>query len=289
MDDVVCLYHEDCFDGLGAAWAVFKRYPNGRYIPVNYKDPPPEGLSGKHVVIVDFSYDLPVMRELLAIASHVTFLDHHERSDAICAALLAEAYPNLTATYDADRSGATIAWHHFHPEQRCPKIIEHIADRDLWRFQMEGTEAIMQGMGIYPLDLKAWDSVLSAVDHNDPRQEFEFLLSLQKAGDILKLKNQTDIDRIIKQTLRYVNFLGFQQIPMINVPRSIASEALEKLANDHEFALGYYDDPTHRVFSIRSRAKGGMKVNELAEKLGGGGHPTAAGFRVPRDHYAARM
>lgn len=288
-DKVVCLFHKDCFDGMGAAWAVYKRFPKGQYLAVDYIDPFPEDLEGKHVVIVDFSYDLPVMREILKIAKHVTFLDHHERSEEICRALLAEEHPNLTAEYHADRSGATMAWHHFHPERSCPKILEHIADRDLWHFKLEGTETIMQGMGVYPLDLKAWDRVLSAVDHWDARQEYDFLFRLQTAGEILNMKNQTDIDRIIDQTLRYVNFGGFKQIPLINVPRYLASEALNKLAKEHPFAVGYYDSGHHRVFSLRSRKKGGENVNLIAERFGGGGHSFAAGFKVPRTHYAARM
>lgn len=287
--DVVCLFHEDCFDGLGAAWAVFKRYPDGQYLPVDYKNPPPEGLAGKHVVIVDFSYDLPVMREILRVASHVTFLDHHERSESICAGLVAEGHANLTAVYNASQSGATMAWKHFHPGWRCPRILEYIADRDLWQFKYPETEEIMQGMGMYPLELTAWDEVLSPVDHNDPQQEDEFLQRLRIAGSILNVKKRTDVNRIIRQTLRYVTFLGFENIPMINVPRSLGSEALDQLTNDHDFALGYYDDPTHRVFSIRSKEGKGPVVNNLAQKFGGGGHPYAAGFRVPRDHYAARM
>lgn len=288
MEDVVCLFHADCFDGLGAAWAVSKRFPDAKYLPVDYRNPPPEGLEGKHVVIVDFSYGIETMREIIAVAKYVTFLDHHERSKDICATLSLEGHRNLSCTFDQYRSGATLAWYHFHPRKRCPMILHHIEDRDLWSWVLNGTNEIMLGMGIYPLKLSAWQSVLNAVDHDDTLQEHEFLLRLQTNGDVIKIKNQTDIDRIIDQTIRYIDFAGFTKIPMINVPRSLGSEALQQLANDHEFAVGYYDDETHRVVSLRSR-KGGQVVHTLAEQFGGGGHAHSAAFTVPRDHEFARM
>lgn len=288
MEDVVCLFHADCFDGLGAAWAVSKRFPDAKYLPVDYRNPPPEGLEGKHVVIVDFSYRVEVMREIIAKAAYVTFLDHHKGSKDICATLSLEGHRNLSCTYDAHESGATMAWDHFHPNKHRPRILDYIADRDLWRWDLAGTEEIMYGMGIYPLTLDAWQSVLNAVDHDDEQQVHQFLLHLQTSGAIIKIKNKTDVDRIIKQTVRYIDFLGFTQIPLINVPRALAAEALQQLANDHVFAIGYYDDATHRVVSLRSN-KGGQEVKELAEQYGGGGHEHAAAFTVPRDHAFARI
>ena len=31
----IVLYHADCFDGFGAAWAVWKKFPNARFSPSN--------------------------------------------------------------------------------------------------------------------------------------------------------------------------------------------------------------------------------------------------------------
>ena len=51
----VVLYHAECADGFGAAWAIWNRFPTARFIPVKHGNPPPPGLQGQRIVIVDFS------------------------------------------------------------------------------------------------------------------------------------------------------------------------------------------------------------------------------------------
>ncbi len=47
------LYHAECADGFGAAWAIWKQYPDARFIPVKHGNPPPPDLKDQRVVIVD--------------------------------------------------------------------------------------------------------------------------------------------------------------------------------------------------------------------------------------------
>jgi nanoRNase/pAp phosphatase (c-di-AMP/oligoRNAs hydrolase) len=48
---------------------------------------------------------------------------------------------------------------------------------------------------------------------------------------------------------------------------------------DVPFVAVYYDEHGKRVYSLRSR-KGGVDVGKICESMGGGGHPSAAGFKV---------
>jgi uncharacterized protein len=61
MPKVLCIYHKDCTDGFGAAWAV--RHALGRdnvgFHAASYDDPPPP-VADRDVVVVDFSYKRPV-------------------------------------------------------------------------------------------------------------------------------------------------------------------------------------------------------------------------------------
>ncbi len=289
-EDIVCLYHADCFDGMGAAWAVYKRFPKGKYIAVDYKDGLPEGLEGKHVIIVDFSFDQEEMDYIAMNAAKLTFLDHHERSEAI-AQMLREMSSvvdtEIFAEYDANRSGALMAWEHFHPGQPVPQIIQHISDRDLWRFTLPDTKVIMSGLGMYLLDLQVWDELFTSFEMETELGQQMLIEHLRLAGPFVDRAKSTDVVRIIGQTLRTIELDG-HTVPLINVPRSLASEALAKLAQDQPFAAGYYDEPEHRIFSLRSRKDGGVIVNRIARLFGGDGHPHAAGFRVPRDHALAK-
>jgi len=71
------LYHAECADGFGAAWAIWRRYPKAEYRPVKHGEAPPTNLAGHHVVIVDFSYARPTLEAMAKDAASLVVLDHH--------------------------------------------------------------------------------------------------------------------------------------------------------------------------------------------------------------------
>ena len=62
----VVLYHAECADGFGAAWALWNQFPTARFIPVKHGNPPPAGLQDQRVVIVDFSYARETLETMAA-------------------------------------------------------------------------------------------------------------------------------------------------------------------------------------------------------------------------------
>src|SRR3989344_4002350 len=100
----VILYHADCPDGFGAAYAAWKKFgEDAEYIPVKHGKPPPEGLTGRKVYLIDFCYPKDIMDTLVATAGSVIVLDHHEGIKNVVESMSEHIY-------DAKRSGATIAW-----------------------------------------------------------------------------------------------------------------------------------------------------------------------------------
>ena len=79
MDEekIICIYHGNCADGFGAAWAVWKRFPNAEFFPGVYGQNPPD-VSGKRVIMVDFSYKPSVLKEMAKKATSFLVLDHHK-------------------------------------------------------------------------------------------------------------------------------------------------------------------------------------------------------------------
>jgi len=304
MSQVVCLYHGDCYDGLGAAWAFSKKFPDAQFIPVEYKKPFPDGLEGKIVYIVDFCYPLADLVCLSALAAEIHVLDHHKGMDSVI-----EDYnwtvshfgwdpAKFNAIFDASRSGAKLTWETLLPEYATPLIIDFISDRDLWAFELDETEAVMAGLGTYPMDLKVWDRLFQwdptfdNKHHGDNTDNlnhphYSAMNALEDAGYPILRKMQMDIDRIINLTKRNITLEGYE-VPIINVPRTLVSEAVGQLAKDQPFAVGYFDTATYREFSLRS-VPGGMDLIPIAKALGGGGHPHACGFRVDRDHPLAQF
>jgi len=58
----LCIYHGNCLDGFGAAWSV--RHALGDHVEFHkgiHQQPPPD-VSGRDVVLVDFSYKKDVLQ-----------------------------------------------------------------------------------------------------------------------------------------------------------------------------------------------------------------------------------
>jgi uncharacterized protein len=283
---IYCLYHADCSDGVGAAWAVWKKFGSDvECFAVEYSRPCPIlDIIEKEdtVIIVDFSYEYPEMAEIRSKCGVLIFLDHHHRSRAIAEALSEnDPRPSDTYRFEASVSGAKLAWLHFHPHRSVPMAIEFISDRDLWKFDLAHTKPFMTGMQQYPLELEAWKPL--------PLERDDFIGQVLRDAPALRRQFDTYRDAIVRQTLRFIELQGYT-VPLINVPRMYASEALDNLAKDHPFAIGYYDKSDVRFFSLRSNKQTGVNVRIVAEHYkGGGGHDHASGFEVPRDHPLASI
>ena len=76
------LYHANCADGFGAAWAAHLALSGKCHlIPVSYGSPlPPDIPDGSRVYILDFSYSQEIM-DALAQRCTLTVIDHHETSE----------------------------------------------------------------------------------------------------------------------------------------------------------------------------------------------------------------
>src|SRR5215475_7394225 len=83
----VVLYHADCADGFGAAWAIWRRFPAARFVPVKHGNAPPSGLQGQRVVIVDFSYDRETLETMASQTQALLVLDHHITAEKALAGL----------------------------------------------------------------------------------------------------------------------------------------------------------------------------------------------------------
>ena len=53
---ILCIYHGNCADGFGAAWAVRKRFGDEVEFHAGVYQTEPPDVSGRDVVMVDFSY-----------------------------------------------------------------------------------------------------------------------------------------------------------------------------------------------------------------------------------------
>lgn len=267
----LCIYHGNCADGFGAALAVWLRFGNSvEFVAGHYGDTPPN-CTGHHVLLVDFSYKLPELELILEQAESVAILDHHKTAEADIQPLLDAG--KIQGEFDIDRSGAAMTWDWCFPDEDRPRLIEHIQDRDLWQFNLEGTREITAVLFSYDQDFYVWKGILGALEDDEGRE------SILRIGQALRRKHMKDVREAIDLTKRRMLICGYS-VPVANVPYIFASDAGNIMAEGELFAASYVDTPEGRKFSLRSKDTG-MDVSEIAKRFGGGGHARAAGFQVP--------
>jgi uncharacterized protein len=258
----MCIYHGNCADGFGAAWVVRKALGDIEFHAGKYQEAPPD-VTGKDVVMVDFSYKRPVLLEMAEKANSILILDHHKTAIED----LVDLPANVIAKFDIGRSGAMLAWDHFFPERSPPPLLLHIEDRDLWRFALEKTRQIQANVFSHPYDFDVWDALMAAEASE-----------LASDGEAIERKHFKDIRELLGVTTRQM-IIGGHLVPVANLPYTMSSDAGHELAKGWPFGACYWDTPDGRVFSLRSTDEG-EDVSVIAKQYGGGGHRNASGFKV---------
>lgn len=281
MSNPLCIYHGNCQDGFGSAWAVRDALGEDvEFYSGVYQDAPPD-VTDRDVILVDFSYKRPVLDGMAARARSIIVLDHHKSAaEDLIGLPLPEPFqtwldalpPPICALFDMERSGAGLTWDYFHPGQPRPKLIDHIEDRDLWRFNLVMTREIAAALFSYPYDFQIWDTLM--------RPDQTGFLAAE--GRAIERKHHRDIANLLPVVERTM-IIGGEPMPVACIPLTMTSDAGHKMAVDRGTGVAacYWDTPEGRVFSLRS-TDDGPDVSAIAKRYGGGGHAHAAGFRMPR-------
>ncbi len=249
------LYHAECADGFGAAWAIWKRYPHAQYLPVKHGEPPPGNLRGQRVVIVDFSYARPTLEIMAKEAEALVVLDHHITAEKTLADL-------PFAYFDQSKSGAVLAWEWAHDEP-APWLLQYIQDKDLWHWALPHSREISAALASHPFDFQLWSSF-------DP-QELE-----HEGRAILRYENE-----LVTKLASHAVMVRFEGVVVPAVYSAVLTSQIgERLSTNHPFCIIWHDRNGRRYYSMRSR-EDGTDVGTIAASFGGGGHTHAAGFSVP--------
>ncbi len=251
----VVLFHAECADGFGAAWALWRRFPSARYLPVKHGNPPPPALQGERIVIVDFSYNREQLEALSQAAASLLVLDHHITAEKALAGL-------PYAYFDQQKSGAVLAWEWAH-ERPVPWLLEYIQDKDLWTWALPSSREINAAIASHPFDFHLWNSFT--------QKELE-----HEGRAILRYERE-----IVSKLAAQAVLMEFQGVTVPSVQSGVLTSQIgERLSADHPFCIIWHDRDGRRYYSMRSRDDG-MDVGAIAAAFGGGGHTHAAGFSVP--------
>lgn len=289
----LCIFHSNCDDGFGAAYAVWKRWGDEvEFFPGRYGEAPPD-VRDKNAIMVDFSYKYPVMREIGNAAKSVVVLDHHKTAQAemlewgakeppwslsdklaatefdIAHCLMQNTLP-IIAWFDMNKSGARMAWEFCHPGLEVPRLLLHVEDRDLWRFDLPYTKHVSAALRSYKHSFERWDAMC----------EGEVSPLIRDGGAILRA-HEKNVAQHCENA--YMDVVGGVIVPVVNVPYHYASDCADALLKAHPdapFAAAWFRRKDGKLqYSLRSRDDR-QDVSEIAKNYGGGGHRNAAGFEV---------
>ncbi len=249
------LYHAECADGFGAAWAIWRRYPDAEYRPVKHGEAPPTNLAGHHIVMVDFSYNRSTLEAMAKDAASLVVLDHHITAEQALADL-------PYAYFDLNKSGAVLGWEWAHDEP-APWLLRYIQDKDLWHWALPNSREISAALASHPFDFELWTRF--------EQRELE-----REGRAILRYENE-----LVTKLASHATLVEFEGATVPAVQSSVLTSQIgERLSAEHPFCVIWHDRNGRRYFSMRSREEG-TDVGAIAASFGGGGHTHAAGFSVP--------
>lgn len=314
------LYHADCPDGFGAAYAAWRRYGStADYLAMHHGEPWQEAdVAGRAVFILDFSFPPDALLAMARVARSVFLLDHHATArDAWSGELAADPerpglasyrHPELplTVAFDLDKSGARLAWEHFHPGTPLPLPLAHVEDQDLWRFRLSGTRTFCRALRLEAQDFAQWDGIARAA----ASAEAPLYRRMVAAGEAIERFCALEVERLAASALVHPVALRSEAVdplqavrhglPIIadeagswRAVRGLAINASGVFASDLGNRLAEQSGTFGLIWQasgngearVSVRACGRVDVALIAQNYGGGGHPNAAGFRLPLQRF----
>ena len=235
----------------------------------------PELLTEKdELYILDFSYPEAVLEYLNSRVGKLVVLDHHEGMRDQIAHL-----PYVT--FDTRFSGAGLAWRHFVGEEiPFTEAVDLVDAYDLWDKQRPAC---------------SWETVVKYhLGTEDHRMSLDFWANaaaqLFVPVDILQLGEQrfSELRTIVEDSKQKSHIEQIQGVrfALFEAPPKWYSLTHDLLKEDLgvDMSISYAPDSKDQqmVFNIRSAPNAKISALQLAKHLGGGGHPSAAGFRTER-------
>jgi oligoribonuclease NrnB/cAMP/cGMP phosphodiesterase (DHH superfamily) len=264
---IAVFYHGNCRDGLGGAWAAWKKLGDkADYTPLVWEESKRLDINGKTIYFIDFMPDIAVILKLQK-NNKVIGIDHH---------VSAEASTKSTDNYSyaVNHSGAVLSWKYFHPGKPIPRLLRYIEDTDIWKWKLPHSKEVSAR-----LDLSGNTSIRDldrlASDFENPGKFKKFI----EEGKILLDAGDREIEEIIRLTETPVRFEGKKSLA-VNSP--VQRSQIGHILAEKTGTFGIVWVERSNVIKVSLRSVKNFDVAKIAEKYGGGGHKNAASFMVKK-------
>lgn len=258
------IYHANCTDGFGAAYSAWKLLGNrAEYYPCKHGQEPPN-VKGKTVVILDFSFNNATTKKMIEDAKDLLVIDHHKSA-------MVELHDISNTHFDMKHSGAMLSWQFFHPGKEAPKMIQHIEDRDLWKWELPYSREFSAAFDMVPFQFEEFEKYEDDSVIDDAIKRGSYILAYSKTV-VKKICDKAASRKMAGKHVMVVNSSHWM------------SEIGSRLSPDCDFAMIWYYDHNDRNIKVSLRSfHETIDVSEISKRFGGGGHKKAAGFVLPGD------
>jgi len=270
LKDIVIIYHADCPDGFGAAYAAWKKFGDkSSYLPRPMPAPLPEDITGKTLYIIDYSYDKATLERLIEVNASVVVIDHHQTAkDAVT------SFPQNI--FDINHSGCVLAWQYFHPDQPVPSVLLYVEDHDIWNNYLPEHIEFNVALNQVPRTFQDWDTLIENL------KDENFLINFIAKGSLMAKFESSIITELADLKERVL--VEGHEVWAINYGGRHKSILGNMLAEENSTAGGIAFGIVYAHFrgkvSVSLRSRGDVDVSAIALKYGGGGHKNASRFQV---------
>ena len=267
MKSTLVIYHKDCPDGFGAAWAAWKKFGSrAEYIGMEPRGVPKVPFRNRTVYVVDNSFGKKDVKRIERIAKRFVVIDHHESSAA-------DVRSAKEHVFDLAHSGAVLAWRQFRPNTPIPRLLMYVEDVDLWRFKLPNVHAITNAVYMDPFTFASWSRIARALETAKGRTAF-----IMK-GNVVRAYKDELVGKVIEKA-EPVRFAGHTVLAVNSSLKQLTSNVGHELClRKPPFSIVWYVERGELHVSLR--ADGKADTSKLASRYNGGGHPNAAGFTMP--------
>ncbi len=238
------------------------------FIPCQHQKPPPN-VSGKNVLMCDFSYKYNILKDMIVSANKFCILDHHVSAE--------KDLKNVSDShkiFDKSHSAAYIVWAYFFGEANIPLFVRYVEDNDIWAKRMPNTKAFTSFIFNLPKTFDIYEKFL------DDSYVTNTVLPI---GEGMQKQNDSYITDGVKKVA--MNFMLIDSklyfIATVNtaILKSEIGNAVFNSYPNANFAVCHSQNgfTGENYLSLRSMDTA-TDVEVIASKFGGGGHRNAAGI-----------
>jgi oligoribonuclease NrnB/cAMP/cGMP phosphodiesterase (DHH superfamily) len=288
------IYHKGCLDGF-TGFIILTQTKKIHKNAIIYPDMPsskiiPKNIENKNVIIIDTAYSYDILKEIVKLAKTVTFIDHHVTIEEDVKKIQNENenIDKLTIVYDKIKSGSSLTWKYFYPNEQLPYFVRYIEDNDTGTWKLKYTNEFINGLTVN------YDAVLNEYNVKKWKKLFEnsevkYLINKGKQYEeyinhLLEYNSNKYSMMLFPSTMIYEKFTEYFDKPAQykvgvfcgsgcpSVTR-LSRYLLKKIDCDFIIIWTFNLDRKEFVLSFRSET---VDVGKIATIFNGGGHKLAS-------------